>query len=362
MAHTIEGLNKHQRIEAKSWSDELLHNASQTQKFFDKNTTLADIPTRHQQKNQALQEGKSIAPHETSKDFERSNVKTIQNIRDQLNIFNEFALKNGATDAYSALSPNMMQKFIKFREQQVYDRRIQPNTFEEYMSKCRIFASLATKTDKFLNFNVDKMTSKAMNRVNAYVEKMKNTDNPVVLSKHKVNAFLGNEPEQLIANVKDEKVKVATEVALKYGFRIENVETIFLNSKWQYVNGKPKRVYSENQFALVSKGNQRHTITFDKDTVDKIQKFTDDKDKFHVNRQKIRRTLKKSADELGIKWTSFHSTTRATYACRRFLEMYYSGNYSVKEIKQYIARAMFHGRIEVTEEYLRPVLEALGLT
>ena len=79
MAQVIDGLNNHDRIQAWSYADELLHTAPQTQKFFDPNISLGEIKNRQTQKDEARAEGKSLQASETSKYFERSNVTTIKN-------------------------------------------------------------------------------------------------------------------------------------------------------------------------------------------------------------------------------------------------------------------------------------------
>ena len=50
MAHAVEGLNDHERIQCKSWADDLFHSCPQTEKFFNPNVDISNIPTRQQQK------------------------------------------------------------------------------------------------------------------------------------------------------------------------------------------------------------------------------------------------------------------------------------------------------------------------
>ena len=60
MGYAIEGLSEHERIQAKSWADYVFHNAPQTEKFFDKDTSIGDIKNRQQQKIEARNNGEAL--------------------------------------------------------------------------------------------------------------------------------------------------------------------------------------------------------------------------------------------------------------------------------------------------------------
>ena len=315
----IEGLNNHDRIQAWSYADELFHNAPQTEKFFDANIQLSEIKNRQTQKNEARAEGKSLQASETSKYFERSNVTTItHNLKPELRHYFEFALKtHKVPNVKHALSFKILKEYVAFREQQVYDRKIQPNTFSEYMSRIRIMCSMSTATEGFPNVNVDKITKQATERIKEYVEAQKNTDNPVVLEKHKIHAFKNGEEKIILENIKNPKVKIALELADKYMFRNENCSTVYLHKEWQRdENGNFKRIYTdEYKIALVAKGNQHHTVTLDKETFEKFERYANKKTGvFHISPRTLQYNVKTVAERLGLKEPLLH---RFKQDCRR---------------------------------------------
>ena len=282
MGYAIEGLSDHERIQAKSWADYVFHNAPQTEKFFDKETSIGDIKNRQQQKIEARNNGESLQAKETMKYFERSNVTTItHNLRPSFNQYFEFALKTGASDMEQAISPKMMMKYIKHLEQKVYDRKITPDTFKEYASRMRILCAMSTATKDLPDINIDKMTKKATNRIKDYVKKHEGTETEVVNDKHKIHAYKNDEMERIIDNVKNEKVKLALEIIKETGFRIENAETLYLNTQWKRISAKKwEREYTpENKVAIVSKGNQRHTVTLSPELFERLKQY--------VNKNKV---------------------------------------------------------------------------
>ena len=168
--HVIDGLSDDERNIAKSWATNLLHNAPQTEKFFNPNISLSEIKSRHEQKQEARDKGESLKVSETSKYFERSSVTTInKNLRPFFNQFMEFAYKGGNRDANSAVSPKVIRNFLHFQEDRVYSREITPDTFKEYASRIRILASMATVTKGFQELpieKIEKMTQKSQDKIN----------------------------------------------------------------------------------------------------------------------------------------------------------------------------------------------------
>ena len=353
MAQAIEGLNNHDRIQAWSYADELFHNAPQTQKFFDPNIQLSEIKNRQTQKNEARAEGKSLQASETSKYFERSNVTTItHNLKPELRHYMEFALKtHKVPNVKHALSFKILKEYVAFREQQVYDRKIQPNTFKEYMSRIRIMCSMSTATEGFPNVNVDKITKQATERIKEYVKAQANTENPVVTSKHKIHAFTKGEEKAILDNIKNPKVRVALELANKYMLRNENIATVYLGKEWvKDENGKFKRVATdEPKIALVSKGNQHHTLTIDKELFDKLKQFANKKDVFHISPRTLQDNVKKTAEKLGLECTVHN--LRATGA-KNLYEKLKENGYSDKDSKKIVSQKLYHGRLDITEHYL----------
>lgn len=356
MAHAVEGLNDHNRIQAKSWADDLFHSCPMTEKFFDKNTNIADIPTRQQQKINARNNGESLNHAETSKYFERSNVTTItHNLRPVFNIYFQLAFKNGATNVNQALSPAKMREYVKWREEQVYNKEITKDTFNEYMSKMRILANMSTATDGFPTFTVDKMTKQASIRVNDWFDKNKDSDSNLN-NKHKVNAYLKDEPEKIIAEVTNEKAKVALEVVLHHGFRIENAETMYLDTRWQKVGKRWQRVQDFGKVAIISKGSQRHTVTIRSDLFAKLKELANEKNVFHVSRRTIEDNAKRAAEKANIEYISVHNF-RATQACRLYNQLKETGIYTEEQMKILVSKNLFHGRTDITEYYLKAVLK-----
>ncbi|MCR4912847.1 MAG: site-specific integrase [Lactobacillus sp.] len=354
MGHAIEGLSDHERIQAKSWADYVFHNAPQTEKFFDANTSIGDIKNRQEQKIEARNNGESLQAKETMKYFERSNVTTItHNLRPSFNQYFEFALKGGATNIESALSTKTMLKYISFLEEKVYSRDITPDTFKEYASRMRILASMVTSTEGLPTLNIDKMTTRATNNIKAYVEKMKDTDKPVINDKHKIHAYTSNEMEKIIDGIKNEKVKLALEIIKETGFRIENAETLFLNTQWKKVGPKQwEREYTDaNKVAIVSKGNQRHTVTLSPELFNRLKEYVNKNKVFHIDRSTIQKNAKKSAKEQGIKYISIHNF-RATVAYRLFNDLIDEG-YSENEARKAVSKKLYHGRGDITIYYVR---------
>lgn len=351
--HAIEGLSDYERAKAKSWADELFHNAPQTEKFFDPNISLSEIKSRHEQKQEARNEGKSLQLSETSKYFERNNVTTItHNLRPSFNQFFEFAYKNGNRHINNAISPKVMQRYLQFLEQKVYDRKLTPDTFSEYVSRMKILASMSTATKGLPDLNIDRMTDKIKNRVNAYVEKMKNTNNPVVNDKHKVHAYTGDELEKIIDNVKGEKEKISLEIIKETGFRIENATVAPLNTQWKRIGKKEwiREYTPENKIAIVAKGNQRHTVTISPELFEKMKENADKDNIFIVNQNDLRDATKQSCEDSNIKYISVHNI-RATVAYRLYNELKEKG-YSEKQARQIVSNKLYHGREDITMYYI----------
>lgn len=354
MGYAIEGLSDHERIQAKSWADYVFHNAPQTEKFFDKETSICDIKNRQQQKIEARNNGESLQAKETMKYFERSNVTTItHNLRPSFNQYFEFALKTGASDMEQAISPKMMMKYIKHLEQKVYDRKITPDTFKEYASRMRILCAMSTATKDLPDINIDKMTKKATNRIKDYVKKHEGTETEVVNDKHKIHAYKNDEMERIIDNVKNEKVKLALEIIKETGFRIENAETLYLNTQWKRISAKKwEREYTpENKVAIVSKGNQRHTVTLSPELFERLKQYVNKNKVFHIDRSTIQKHAKRSAKEQGIKYISIHNF-RATVAYRLFNNLLKEG-YSENDAKKAVSKKLYHGRGDITIYYVR---------
>lgn len=358
MGRVIEGLNNHDRIQAWSYADELLHNAPQTQKFFDPNISLGEIKNRQTQKNEAREAGKSLQAGETSKYFERSNVTTIKhNLTPEFRHYFEFALKtHNVPNVKHALSFKIMKEYVSFREQQVYDREIQPNTFKEYMSRLRIMCSMSTATEGFPNVNVDKLTAQATERVKEYVKAQENTNNPVVTAKHSIyaiqafNKLDNGEDKKIIENIYNEKCKLSMQMVEKYMFRNENVSTVYLGYEWVREGKGFKRVPTdEYKIALVSKGNQHHTITIDKELFDKMKQFANKKGVFHVSKRTLQDNVKKAAEKLGLKSTVH--VQRAISTKKLYAKLRRQG-YSEEDAKRIVSRKLFHGRLDITEYYL----------
>lgn len=352
MAHAVDELTDFERIHCKSWADSLFHQCPLTAKFFDKNISIDQIPTRQEQKIQAKNNGDSLSHAETSKYFEKSNVTTItHNLRPQFNIYMQLAFKNGATNVNQALSPKKMQAYVKWREQQVYDKKITPDSFKEYMSKLRILANMSTVTENFPDINVDKMTSKASARVKEWFEKNKDSD-PQINDKHKIKAYKADEPERILEQVKNEKVKLALEVILTHGFRIENASRLPLDTAWKKINGKWERVPAEGKVAIISKGTQRHTVTIRQDLFERLKEFANSKNVFHVSKRTIQDVTKKAAEKAGVKYISVHNF-RATQAYRLYHQLKETSVYTEEEIKKLVSRNLFHGRTDITDYYLK---------
>ena len=353
MGHAVEELTDEERIIAKSWADSLFHQCPLTEKFFDKNVDIADIPTRQEQKIQAMNEGKSLSHAETSKYFEKSNTTTIKhNLRPQFNIYMQLALKNGATSANQALSHKKMLQYVKWREKQVYDKKLTPDSFKEYMSKLRILANMSTVTEGFPNVNVDETTRKATNRVNEWFAKNKDSD-PKLNDKRKVNAYKGDEPERIIEQVKNEKVKVALKVALTHGFRIENASTLYLNTQWKKMGRTWVREYTpENKVAIVSKGSQRHTVTIKPELFEQLKEYANKRNVFHVSARTVQDVTKKAAEKAGVKYISVHNF-RATQAYRLYNSLKETNLYTEEQIKKMVSKNLFHGRTDITDYYLK---------
>lgn len=351
---TIEGLSEKEKIHCKEWADTLLHNAPQTKDFFDKNISLSEIKNRQEQKEEARDLGKSLRADETSKYFIRSNATTInKSLRPQLEIIMRFGYQNGASDTDQALSPKMMLKYVQFREKQVYERTLTPDSFKAIMSKIRIFGHMSTATKGFPNVDYQKMTDKATKRVNEYIKAHKATDNPVNNDRHKIHAFTNGEEQKIIQGVKNEKVKVALELIDKHLFRIENASMVYLGYKWEKIYGKWERVKTdEPKIALVSKGTQRHTVTLEQELFNKLMKFSEKRkgyDVFHVSKRTIQNNVKKSAEALGIKSTVHNLRATAAY---KLYNKSLNADYSESEAKKIVSNKLFHGRLDITSYYI----------
>lgn len=348
-------MDAYDRTQVNSWVTTLLHNAPQTEKFFDPNISLGEIKNRATQKKEWRDSGKSLSLSETSKKFERSNVQTMKLFRNEAEHVFQYAFKyHKASDANQVLSVKNLTRYIEFREKQVYEGKITFNSFSEYMSKMRVLCAISTATENYPNVNVDKNIKKAVDRIEKYAEENKGTDKELATEKHSIHAFTNGEEKQIIAGIKNQKAKLACEIIDRYCFRIENVSTIHLNTEWKYNGKKWVRVPTdEPKIALVSKGTQRHTVTLDKDLFERLKAFANKKNIFHVAKSTIRDNVKKSAKKLGLKCTVHN--LRATAARNLFYVLQKVG-YTYEESLQLVSNKLFHGRKDITLYYINSAL------
>lgn len=354
--HVIKGLSDFERMKAKSYADELFHNAPQTAKFFDPNISLSEIKSRHEQKQEARDRGDSLKVSETMKYFERNNVTTItHDLRPSFNQYFEFAYARGNRGLYSACSHKTMHNYVQFLENRVKERKITPDTFNEYLSRMRILASMVTATEGLPELNIDEMTKRASYRIDNYVKEMKNTDNPVINDKHKVRAYKGDELERIINRLeKDGNYKIATTVRVieATAFRIENASSIPLNTQWRRIGYRnfEREFTPDNKIAIVSKGNQKHTVTLSPELFDKLEKYADSDGKFIIDQNEVREAVKKACEKEGIKFISIHNL-RATVAYRLYRDLKATGH-SEQDARQIVSNQLYHGRTDITMYYI----------
>ena len=135
-----EHLNTHERIHCKSWADKVLYKAPLTKDFF----------------NPEIHHSRYL------------NTTAIKDIRAEFNNIVEFAYKTNASDANQAFSVKKFYKYIKQREQQVYNEEITVDKFKDVMSKIRIIITLINSTNDYQQLDMTKAITKATNRIEAY--------------------------------------------------------------------------------------------------------------------------------------------------------------------------------------------------
>lgn len=354
--HVIEGLSEHDRIVAQSFANELFHSAPQTAKFFDLKTDLSEIKSREEQKREARDAGKSLKPSETAKYFERSTVSTIQdNLKPTIINFMEFAKSRGATNLQSALSAKTILKFFQFQEERVEKREITPDTFKTYVGRIKMMAEMSTATTGLPNLDIDKMCDRAIEKANDYVKKMENTENPVVLQKHAIRAYTGNELERIIEKIDDDKIKAVVSIIKEHGFRIRNIANVYLNTQWKKVNPNDPRTWVRERvdadtIAVRGKGNQKHTVTLSKELMQKLKKYADKNNEIHIKQNDIRNAVKRACEANNIKYISVHNL-RATYAYNLYKDLK-ANLYDEQTTRAEVSKKLFHGRTSITMHYV----------
>ena len=346
MSRVFDDMTEFECIKAKSWVDELLHKAPQTKDFFDKNTELKDIVSRHDQKLASLEQGVTTAA-ERCKSFVKSNVQDIQNIRGQFNILAQYGLRNGCTNMNAVLSPKTIKNYIEFREQQVQRGELKISSFRTICSDMRILAYFATATPQYRNVDVTQLTTRAYERAKEYVEQNNPYDKGV-----EGKAYTAEEYRAIMDNFPNEKMAVAVELSYEQGLRLENVATVFIDTRWERQEDRSwQRVHHDGTIALVSKGTQRHTITINNPQVlDGLRKYADENGLYSCSRRGLENALRDACHNAGVAYKHFHGL-RYSFA-NRSMEELTSAGVDYRTAKLTVSSSMFHKREEITDHYL----------
>ena len=348
MSRVFDDMTDAECITAKSWVDKLLHKAPQTREFFDKDTSLGDIKSRHVQKMESLEEGVTKAA-DRCKTFVKSNVQDITNIRGQFNIFAQFAFKNGCTNLNAALSPRVFKNYIEFREQQVKDGELKINSFKTICSDMRILSYFATATEGYRDVNIDKLTNRSYERAKAYVE----SNQPYEDKKSYSRVYTEEEFAKIMDGCTNDKFKIAYELSYSQGLRIENVATIFVDTRWVQNEDTHKwsRVECPGSIALISKGTQRHTLKITNPNVlSGLRRFANDNGMFSCSRRSLESNLKMVCDKMGVEYKTFHGL-RYSFANNKMQELMSSG-VDYKTARGLVSEMMYHKREAITQHYL----------
>lgn len=341
----IFDISDREAIQAKSFVDELLHSAPQTSAFFNKDIDIGDIISRHEQKENAKENNINDAV-ERCKTFEKSNAQDITNIRNQLNVYAQFALLKGCNSMNQALSPRIVKQYIDFRENQCKNGEITIGTMKAICSNIRMLGYFATSTPKYKNVDYTKLTTRAYNNAKEYIKEHKTEK-----KSSEKGAYTKEEFQRIIDNFTNEKFKVAANLSFWQGLRLENVATVYVDTKWQKNDGKWVRVPNAGTIALISKGTQRHTLKVFPDILDNLRKYKDENCVFRCNKRSLEKHLKTVCDKLGIKKTRWHNL-RYSFANRTFRELLKSG-VDIESAKRITSESMYHRRSEITKHYLR---------
>lgn len=117
-----------------------------------------------------------------------------------------------------------------------------------------------------------------------------------------VKTYSNDEIEKIINNIKEEKVRIALALIKEQGLRINEVTTIYLNTKWVEEGNTAKMIETnENSFVLISTVPKKRTIVLPSNLFNKLKEYADNKKIFRIGEQHIRNKIKESAQEQGFK-------------------------------------------------------------
>lgn len=392
------GLNNYKCRGAKGMIDKFLHVCPNTRGFFDKNITLDQIPSRHEQKEKYIEEhdGKYDVS-DASRSMRERNKKTIKTKRDFFNQFAQFAVaKYDVNRLEQVLTPRIMSNFIynlKVRLEASYSPKtvdeayknenwkgkdkwsinpISEGTYLQYLSYINILGRYASNTEGYPDVDFSGMTDKAKSYAVKLQEKYKDEiemrKSEGISSDFVRRPYTAEEQKAILDRIENPKERMIIQLGLMKGLRKENLCTIYPDTEWTTVQGKDGklrnvRTYSEGNIAVLAKGGQRRNVSIGdiRDTytgkliLEEIREWSSN-GKFSYRSNTLNKNFRKACRELGMDATAIHNL-RYTYACTLFRNLLSAG-YDYNNALKMVSEALFHKRNSITLHYLRAELRA----
>ena len=158
-----------------------------------------------------------------------------------------------------------------------------------------------------------------------------------------------NNPELLIANIKDPYYQVCAKIQLEGGARIEGVALI----KAEQLKGIKLDLITNTKKGIIltkEKGGKVGEVLVSLETYNEIQNYLSNNPKFKINRQTYYEDIKQSALISNENSEASHGL-RWNFAKRRMFE-YAKAGYSYDDSLQEVSYEMKHNRASITEHYL----------
>ncbi len=158
-----------------------------------------------------------------------------------------------------------------------------------------------------------------------------------------------NNPELLIANIKDPYYQLCAKIQLEGGARIEGVALIkpeqLLGTKLDSITNIKKGIIFTKE-----KGGKVGEVLVSLETYNELQNYLSNNPKFKINRQAYYEDIKQSALISNENPEASHGL-RWNFAKRRMFE-YAKANYSYDDCLQQVSYEMKHNRASITKHYL----------
>jgi hypothetical protein len=267
-----------------------------------------------------------------------ASYKTMESYRNIWNNFFNYLKEHWSIKDFEKIESEHIQAYM--------DYKIEYYPSKQYLEKIsaalgkleialKLFSKNISKLEKDYNFSIRQ----------TLLDEAR--DLKLVASNYHNRAY--NNPELLIANIKDPYYQVCAKIQLEGGARIEGVALI----KAEQLKGIKLDLITNTKKGIIltkEKGGKVGEVLVTLDTYTDLESYILEYDKFKINRQTYYNHIKQAAIASNENPEASHGL-RWNFAKRRMFE-YAKAGYSYDDSLQEVSYEMKHNRASITEHYL----------